>query len=90
MLYITLNSITILQFHEFSPLQIVSDDDVLHHYMYVNVCMQAPLYQMNATRPCDVYRGRTLQYIVSSGLHEHKTQVGFDDASSKREKFVTE
>ena len=70
MLYITLNSITILQFHEFSPLQIVSDDDVLHHYMYVNVCMQAPLYQMNATRPCDVYRDRTLQYIVSSGLHE--------------------
>ena len=55
---------TILQFHEFLPY-----DDV-HHYMYVNVCMQTPLYQMNATRPCDVYRGRTLQYIVSSGLHE--------------------
>ena len=71
MLCITLSSITILQFHEFLPLQIVSDDDV-HHYMYVNVCMQAPLYQMNATRPCDVYRGRssTLQYIVSSSLHE--------------------
>ena len=84
MLYITLNSITILQFHEFSPLQIVSDDDVLHHYMYVNVCMQAPLYQMNATRPCDVYRDRTLQYIVSSGLHEHKTVGSSDDASSKR------
>ena len=55
---ITLNGITILRFHEFLPLQIVSDDDV-HHYIYVNVCMQAPLYQMNATRPCDVYRGRS-------------------------------
>ena len=63
-------SITILQFHEFLPLQIVSDDDV-HHYMYVNVCMQTPLYQMNATRPCDVYRGRssTLQYIVAAFMN---------------------